>query len=71
MAEIDFMSVLHKSTQRDYLARVNEPDFPKAKADDSDKLEDSVDQGTLTDNTVMGRYVQGISQAAKFDKVKN
>ena len=32
MAELDFMSVLHKSTQRDYLARVNDPDFPKAKA---------------------------------------
>lgn len=32
MANIDFMSVLHKSTQRDYLARVNEPEFPKAKA---------------------------------------
>ena len=32
MAEIDFMSVLHKSTHRNYLARVNDPDFPKAKA---------------------------------------
>lgn len=32
MAEIDFMSVVHKSTQRDYLARVNDPEFPKAKA---------------------------------------
>ena len=32
MAEIDFMSVLHKSTQRDYLARVNNPDYPKARA---------------------------------------
>jgi protein-L-isoaspartate(D-aspartate) O-methyltransferase len=32
MAEIDFMSMLHKSTQRDYLARVNDPDYPKAKA---------------------------------------
>lgn len=32
MAEIDFMSVLHKSTQRDYLARVNDSEFPKAKA---------------------------------------
>jgi protein-L-isoaspartate(D-aspartate) O-methyltransferase len=32
MAEIDFMSVLHKSTQRDYLARVNDPEFPKARA---------------------------------------
>lgn len=32
MAYVDFMSVLHKSTQRDYLARVNEPEFPKAKA---------------------------------------
>jgi len=32
MAEVDFMSVLHKSTQRDYLARVNDPEFPKAKS---------------------------------------
>ena len=26
------MSVLHKSTERDYLERVNDPDFPKARA---------------------------------------
>lgn len=32
MACIDFLSVVHKSTIRDYLARVNDPDFPKAKA---------------------------------------
>ncbi len=32
MAVIDFMSVIHKSTKRDYLARVNDPDYPKAKA---------------------------------------
>jgi protein-L-isoaspartate(D-aspartate) O-methyltransferase len=32
MAYVDFMSVVHKSTQRDYLARVNDPEFPKAKA---------------------------------------
>ena len=32
MAEVDFMNVLHKSTKRDYLASVNDPDFPKAKA---------------------------------------
>ena len=32
MAYIDFMSVLHKSTKRDYLARVNDPEFPKARA---------------------------------------
>ena len=32
MAEIDFMSVLHKATTRDYLARVNDEEFPKAKA---------------------------------------
>ena len=32
MAYVDLMSVLHKSTHRDYLARVNDPDFPKAKA---------------------------------------
>lgn len=32
MAYIDFLSAVHKSTQRDYLARVNDPEFPKAKA---------------------------------------
>lgn len=32
MAYIDFMSVIHKSTKRDYLARVNDPEFPKHKA---------------------------------------
>ncbi len=30
--EINFMSTLHKSTQRDYLARVNDKEYPKAKA---------------------------------------
>ena len=32
MAYLDFMSAVHKSTARDYLARVNDPDFPKHKA---------------------------------------
>ena len=32
MREIDFMSILHKSTTRDYLGRVNDLSFPKAKA---------------------------------------
>ena len=32
MNEIDFMSSLHKSTKRNYLGRVNDTDFPKAKA---------------------------------------
>lgn len=32
MAEIDFLSPLHKATSRDYLARVNDPEFPKPKA---------------------------------------
>ena len=32
MAYIDFMSAVHKSTERDYLDRVNDPDYPKAKA---------------------------------------
>jgi len=32
MAYIDFLSAVHKSTKRDYLARVNDPDYPKAKA---------------------------------------
>ena len=38
MAELDFMSVLHKSTSRDYLARVNDPEFPKGKAASRAKL---------------------------------
>ena len=32
MAYVDFLSVIHKSTTRDYLARVNDPEYPKAKA---------------------------------------
>ena len=32
MKEVDFMSILHKKTKRDYLARVNDKEFPKAKA---------------------------------------
>lgn len=32
MANIDFMSAVHKSTTRDYLARVNDNVFPKSKA---------------------------------------
>jgi hypothetical protein len=50
---------------------IKENYFPKAKSDDTDKLEDSVDQGALTDNTVMARYAQAVSQSAKFDKAKN
>ena len=29
MENVDFMTVLHKSKKRDYLARVNDKDFPK------------------------------------------
>jgi protein-L-isoaspartate(D-aspartate) O-methyltransferase len=32
MAYVDFISPLHTSTKRDYLARVNDPEYPKAKA---------------------------------------
>jgi protein-L-isoaspartate(D-aspartate) O-methyltransferase len=32
MTYIDFVSVIHKKTTRDYLARVNDPEYPKAKA---------------------------------------
>ena len=32
MKEVDFMSVLHKSTSRDYLKRVNDKEYPKHKA---------------------------------------
>ena len=32
MENIDFMSALHKKTTRDYLARVNDPEYPKHRA---------------------------------------
>jgi SAM-dependent methyltransferase len=32
LAYIDLMSPLHKATTRDYLARVNDPEYPKARA---------------------------------------
>ncbi|MEM7576709.1 MAG: class I SAM-dependent methyltransferase [Planctomycetota bacterium] len=32
MAYLDFLSITHNATPRDYLARVNDPEFPKAKA---------------------------------------
>lgn len=32
MAYIDFMSPIHKATKRDYIARVNDIEYPKAKA---------------------------------------
>jgi len=32
MNQIDFMTSLHKSTKRDYLGRVNDSEYPKAKA---------------------------------------
>lgn len=38
MAYLDLMSPLHKATTRDYLARVNDPDYPKAKAAELAKL---------------------------------
>ena len=34
MAYVDFISPIHKKTTRDYLARVNDPEFPKGKAAD-------------------------------------
>ena len=37
MAYIDFLSSLHKSSVRDYLARVNDPDYPKPLADRAGK----------------------------------
>tara|TARA_B100000963_G_C22636729_1_gene678004 strand:+ start:5738 stop:6409 length:672 start_codon:yes stop_codon:yes gene_type:complete len=32
MQEVDFMSILHKKTKRDYLARVNDKEYPKYRA---------------------------------------
>ena len=42
MPEIDFMGLLHKSTKRDYLARVNDEEYPKAKAAELAKKFDQI-----------------------------
>ena len=68
---VDDVSYDNEELYTEKLNVIKENYFPKAKADDSDKLEDSVDQGTLEDGTVMGKYVQGITQAVKFTDVKN
>ena len=39
------MSVLHKSTQRDY-QRVNDPEYPKAKAAELAKVLEDIGMGT-------------------------
>jgi len=40
MKYIDFMSPIHKATKRDYLARVNDVDYPKYKASEIAKKYD-------------------------------
>jgi len=68
---VDDVSYDNEELYTEKLNVIKENYFPKAKADDSDKLEDSVDQGTLEDGTKMSKYVQGITQAVKFSDVKN
>ncbi len=60
MAYVDFMSVLHKATKRDYLARVNDPDFPKAKAAElAKKLDYDYWDGDRRINYGGYRYLEG------------
>ena len=54
MKEVDFMSTLHKSTKRDYLARVNDKEFPKAKAASIAK------KWGLTTGTVIGKLIMEV-----------
>ena len=69
------MDGLEFGNEEQYAEKLNvikENYFPKEKSSsDSDKLDDSVDQGALVENTVMARYADSISKAAKFDKVKS
>ena len=58
-----------KDSFTEKLNTLKENYFPKAKTDDSDRLEDSVDQGALSENTVMDRYARAVSQSAKFGGV--
>ena len=63
MPEIDFMSGLHKSTSRDYLARVNDKDFPKAKAAELAKMGE-----VLTNSQIGGRRNIVINGAMRINQ---
>jgi len=51
---IDFLSSIHKSTSRDYLARVNDPEFPKAIAADLAK------NGVMIIGMVIEEFATGV-----------
>jgi SAM-dependent methyltransferase len=75
--EIDFISILHKATKRDYLARVNDKKYPKFKAaklakqwgyhywDGSRKI----NYGGY--KYIPGRWTPVIKKLCKFYKLKN
>ena len=76
MAEIDFMGGLHRSTKRDYLARVNNKEYPKAKAAEVAKLYD-YDYWDGDRNICYGgyRYISGrwhtvIQQMLEYYEIK-
>ena len=69
MNEIDFMSTLHKSTKRDYLARVNDKEYPKWKAAElAKKFETKVRLIIAKDGTLLEYSFVKVSGNKIFDQ---
>ena len=66
MADVDFMSVLHNSTKRDYLARVNDVDFPKPKAAELAKKFDYDKFGPIIDLDSLHRNISEYEYSEKI-----
>ena len=72
MTYIDFMGVLHKSTQRDYLARVNDKEYPKFKAAElAKKFDFDYWDGDRRINYGGYKYIEGRWEKVAREMIKN
>ncbi len=72
MQEIDFMSSLHKKTNRDYLARVNDKEYPKYKAAElAKKFDFDYWDGDRRINYGGYKYIEGRWEKVAREMIKN
>ena len=72
MQEVDFMSSLHKKTNRDYLARVNDKEYPKYKAAElAKKFDFDYWDGDRRINYGGYKYIEGRWEKVAREMIKN
>ena len=72
MQEVDFMSSLHKRTNRDYLARVNDKEYPKFKAAElAKKFDFDYWDGDRRINYGGYKYIEGRWEKVAREMIKN